>query len=229
VTDGPSTSTIFAVSFLGALFAILAVLLLVYTYVTLRLIPKIKRGLREFIGEVGPRALFEQAHYDAAEAMRQLGISPAEAAAAIEALRRDDASSGVDVDASAAGATRVIFTCEDHGRCVGCPRVLAQFEAIIAHQGEDSFDEVERKCYAHLRGQLAGDAAREGESEAARQKRLAARVVDALVAEGFALGHARGVVWATVKEDRATFAAWLDAARRNCQKLTPIQDEENVA
>lgn len=226
--DGPSTSTIFAVSFLGALFAILVALLIVYTYVTLRLIPKIKRGLREFVGDVGPRALFEQANYDPAEAMRQLGISPAEAAAVIEAQRRDGVSSDGVVNAPA-GTTRIIFTCEDHGRCVGCPRVLAQFEAIISHQGEDSFDEVERKCYAHLREQLAGDAALEGESEAARQKRIAVRVVEALVAEGFALGHARGVVWATVKEERATFAAWLDAARRNCQKLAPIQDEENVA
>ena len=44
--DGPSTSTIFGVSFLGALFAILASLLLVYTYVMLRLIPRIKRSFR---------------------------------------------------------------------------------------------------------------------------------------------------------------------------------------
>lgn len=127
------------------------------------------------------------------------------------------------------GEMRVIFTCEDHGRCVGCPRVLAQFDAIIAHQGEDSFDEVERKCYAHLRGQLAGDAAMDGESEVSRQKRIAERVVNALVAEGFALGHARSSVWATVKEERATFVAWLAAARQSCQKLAPIQDEENVA
>lgn len=139
--DGPSTSTIFGVSFLGALFAILAALLIVYTYVMLRLIPRIKRSFREFVEEIGPKAVFERANLDPVEVMQQLGVSP-------------EAASAFAQQTGTAGAVRIVFTCEDHGRCVGCPKVLAQFEAIIRHQGEDTFDEVERKCYVRLREKL---------------------------------------------------------------------------
>ncbi len=156
--EGPSTGTIFAVSFLGALFAIVVALLCVYTYVTLRLIPRIKQGFREFVEDIGPKALFERANVDPAELMEELDISPAEALAALKKRGLDDPT---------VGNVRIIFTCEDHGRCDGCPKVLAQFDAIIKHQGEDSFDEVERKCYAQLKDQLANDVARAGESEAA--------------------------------------------------------------
>ena len=207
--DGPSTSTIFGVSFLGALFAILASLLLVYTYVTLRLIPKIKRSFREFVAEIGPKAVFERANLDPVEVMQEFGISPAAATAG-------------------ASTVRIVFTCEDHGRCVGCSKVLAQFEAIIRHQGEDSFDEAERKCYAHLQDQIACDALLDGESETERQKRIAGRVVETLVREGFAVTHARGVVWAIGKDDRATFVGWLSAARSDCEKLID-QDKQEVA
>ena len=215
--DGPSTSTIFGVSFLGALFAILSALLIVYTYVTLRLIPKIKRSFREFVEEIGPKAVFERANLDPMEVMQQLGVSPIEAAAAIAP------------QSGAAGALRIVFTCEDHGRCVGCPKVLAQFEAIIRHQGESSFDEVERKCYAHLCDQRAGDALFDGESETERQKRIAGCVVEALVHEGFAATQARGVVWAIGKDDRSTFVGWLSAARACCKKLVEQVDQEKVA
>lgn len=160
-------STIFTVSFLGALFAIVASLLLVYTYVTLRLIPKIKRSFRAFVEEIGPKALFERANLDPAEVMQELGVT-SEAALAIKKGAGDPER----------GAVRIIFTCEDHGRCSGCSKVLAQFEAIIKHQGEDSFDEVERKCYAQLKDQLAEDALLDGESEIERQKRIAARVIE---------------------------------------------------
>ena len=214
--DGPSTNTIFGVSFLGALFAILASLLLVYTYVMLQFIPKIKRSFREFVEEIGPKAVFERANLDPVELMQELGISPAEVAIAQQ--RSNGTAAGV----------RIVFTCEDHGRCVGCPKVLAQFEAIIRHQGEDSFDEVERKCYAQLRDQIACDALLDGESETERQKRIAGRVVEALIREGFADTHARGVVWAIGKQDRATFVGWLSAARACCEKLTE-QDEQEVA
>lgn len=128
---------IFAVSFLGALFAILVALLIVYTYVMLRLLPRIKKGLREFVEEMGPRALFERADVEPQALMREMGID-------VVAPRGESPSSVV----------RVIYTCEDHGRCEGCPRVLAQFEAIIRHQGEDTFDEVERKSYDQLRARL---------------------------------------------------------------------------
>jgi hypothetical protein len=104
--------------------------------------------------------------------------------------------------------------------------VLAQFEAIIRHQGEESFDEVERKCYEQLRAQLASDALLEGESETDRQKRIAARVVEALVREGRALSIAHAVVWSRRKADRTTFAEWLSSARTGCEKLV-IDDEED--
>lgn len=203
---------IFLLSFLGALFAILASLLFVYTYVKHRLVPKLMNSLREYVGEIGPSAVFERANLDPAEAMRQLGVSPAEAAAAL-AKQRAFAGGAVDDSPS---AVRIIYTCEDHGRCVGCPKVLAQFEAIIRHQGEESFDAVEKKCYVQLCDQLSNDASLPGESEAERQKRIAVRVVEVLVHEGFDPGHARGVVWATGKEDRSSFAAWLSAARVGC-------------
>ena len=106
--------------------------------------------------------------------------------------------------------------------------MLAQFEAIIKHQGEDSFDEVEQKCYAQLKEQLAADALLDGESETERQKRIAARVIETLVREGFAISHVRGVVWAIGKEDRMTFFEWLSAARASCEKLIE-QDQEKVA
>lgn len=213
---------IFAVSFLGALFAILASLLIVYTYVMLRLIPKLKLGLHALIEEIGPRALFERANLDPAEAMRQLGLSPDEAV-----IAQQRAAGAVVAHDAAPGVVRIIFTCEDHGRCVGCPKVLAQFEAIVRHQGEETFDEVERKCYAQLRDQLASDALRDGESEVERQKRIAARVVEALVREGCASSIAHSVVWSRKKEDRATFAGWLLAARSGSADL--VQDEEHVA
>lgn len=203
MTDGPSMSTIFAISFLGSLFAIVASLLLVYTYVTLRLIPKIKRSFRDYVADIGPKALFDSAQLDPAEVMEQFGISPGAPQGATQQ------PSGV----------RIVFTCEDHGRCVGCPKVLAQFEAIVRHQGEDSFDAVERRCYAQLKAQLEDDARIDGESEVDRQKRIAARVVEALVREGFAAAHARGVVWAIGKDDRTSFAAWFSAARASCQQI----------
>jgi hypothetical protein len=203
VIDAPSTRVIFAVSFLGCLFAILAALLIVYSYVTLRLIPKLKKSFLAYVEEIGPKALFERAKLDPAEVMDLLGAT----------------------DPSAKGTTRIVFTCDDHGRCIGCPKVLAQFEAIIRHQGEDSFDEVERKCYAHLKAQLVDDAKIDGESEADRQKRIAARVVETLVGEGFTATHARGVVWAIGKDDRATFLTWLSAARESCQQIAGTEKD----
>jgi hypothetical protein len=195
---------IFFVSFLGALFAILVALLIVYTYVKHRLIPRIKVGFREFVAEIGPSAVFENAKLDPIEAMRQLGVPSAEAAAAIA---RQSASSS---------AARVIYTCEDHGRCVGCPKVLAQFEAIIRHQGEESFDEIEKSCYAQLREQLASDTLLDGEGETARQQRIADRVVETLVREGITPNMARSAVWSCGKSKRSTFDGWLSAARTGC-------------
>ena len=203
MSDGPPTGTLFLLSAMGALFAIVAALLIVYTYVTLRLIPKLKRSFREFLEEVGPKAMFEGANVDPAEMMQQLGIAPA-------------------------GTIRIVYTCEDHGRCVGCPKVLAQFEAIIRHQGEASFDAVERKHYLHLKDQLTSDVPIDGETETERQKRIAARVIETLVREGFRATHVRGVVWAIGKDARATFADWLSAARLDCEKFTE-QDKQEVA
>lgn len=225
VSDALPMGMIFVVSFLGALFAILVSLLVVYTYVMLRLVPKLTRGLRSFVQEVGPKAVFERANLDPAEAMRQLGVTPAEAAAVIARQRTDTTAASAF---GAPAAVRVIYTCEDHGRCDGCPKVLAQFEAIVRHQGEDSFDEVERKCYAQLKEQLATDAPLVGESEIDRQKRIADRVIEALVCEGFTAAQARGAVWAIGKDDRSTFARWLSAARFGCEAIV-VTDEEKVA
>lgn len=208
----------FAIAFLGALFAIALALLAVYTYVVHGLIPQIMKGVRSFVEEVGPRAVFERANLDPVEAMRQIGVSPAKAAATISAI----------AGPRAAEAVRVIFTCEDHGRCVGCPKVLAQFEAIVRHQGLDSFDEVERRCYVQLQALVASDLALEGESDGDRQRRIAGRVVEALVREGFKPSIARGVVWGCGKDARETFAGWLMVARASCQQLTP-KDEEHAA
>lgn len=206
---------IFAVSFLGALFAILTSLLIVYSYVVLRLIPRLKKSLHAFIAEVGPRALFERSGVDPAQMMRDLGIDVIHP------------SRGAKADAAppAPRSVRVVFTCEDHGRCDGCPRVLAQFEAIIKHQGAESFDEVERQCYEQLCALVKSDMALEGEGEPDRQRRLAAQVVETLVREGFALTVVRGVVWGCGKETRETFAGWLSAARESCQLMT-IKNEE---
>ena len=214
MTDA-STSTIFVVSFLGALFAILASLLVVYSYVMMRLVPKLKHALRAFVEENGEQSA--QANLDLIDVMQQLGVSLVEAVAASAPPQ------------SGASPARINFTCEDHGRCIGCPKVLAQFEAIIRHQGEASFDDVERKLYAHLREQLSNDTLLDGESEIERQKRIAARVVETLVREGFATAHARGVVWAIGKDERATFAGWLSAARTDCAKLSAQNDQEKVA
>lgn len=209
---------IFVVSFLGALFAILAALAIVYTYVTLRLIPRVKDGIRDFVEEVGPRALFDQAKVDPAEVMRELGID------VVHPSRQPGAATKSDTEVRVVYA----FACEDHGRCTGCPKVLAQFEAIARHQGADSFDEEERKCYEKLRDQVASDARLEGETETERQKRIAKRVIDMLVREGYAANLAHSVVWSRRKEDRATFATWLSAAHVGCESLA-IADEEDVA
>lgn len=195
---------IFLVSFLGALFAIFVALLIVYTYVKHRLIPRIKDGFREFVAEVGPSAVFENAKLDPIEAMRQFGVSSAEAAVAIAK------------QSAASSATRMIYMCEDHGRCAGCPKVLAQFEAIIRHQGEESFDELEKRCHAQLRDQLASDALIDGEGEIARQRRIAAHVVEVLVREGISLRVARSAVWSCGKSKQSTFDGWLSAARTGC-------------
>jgi len=204
----------FLLAFLGALFAIVVALLVVYTYVVHLMIPRVMRAVRAFVEEVGPRAVFERANLDPIETMRQLGVSPARAAESIPA-----------VAAQQRDAVRVIFTCEDHGRCAGCPKVLAQFEAIVRHQGAESFDEVERRCYEQLRDLVKADAPI---VEVDRQRQIAVQVVDALVREGFAPGVVRGVVWGCGKDARETFAAWLSAARSGCQKLT-TKDEEKLA
>lgn len=201
---------IFAVSFLGSLFAILVSLLLVYSWVTLRLIPRLKESFRALVGEVGARAIFERAGVSPEQVMQDVGLDPT--TAAVAAIRARDSGPSVPTP------IRVVFTCEDHGRCVGCPRVLAQFEAIIRHQGEDTFDEVERRCYAQLREQIASDALLDGESETSRQRRIATRVVEALVREGFSENAAREAVWSRGKDVRATFADWLSAARAGCQR-----------
>jgi hypothetical protein len=202
---------VFAISFLGALFAILVSLLLVYSWVTLRLIPHLKKSFRALVGEVGAKAIFERAGVSPERAMQDVGLDPT--AAAVAAIRaRDNEPSTAPI--------RVVFTCEDHGRCVGCPRVLAQFEAIIRHQGENTFDEVERRCYAQLREQIASDTLLDGESETSRQRRIAARVVETLVREGFSENAAREAVWSRSKDVRATFADWLLAARAGCRRRT---------
>lgn len=134
----------FAIAFLGSMFAIALSAILVYTYVVHIAIPRILRGLRAFVEEVGPRSAFERAKLDPVETLRQFGISPIQ----------DTARSHLPND-----AVRVIFTCEDHGRCAGCPKVLAQFEAIVRNQGIDSFDEVERRCYDQLRATIARESA----------------------------------------------------------------------
>lgn len=179
---------IFAVSFFGALFAILTSLLIVYTYVTLRLVPRLKQSFRKFVEEVGPKAVFERANLDPVETMRQLGI------------QQPSRPAGTDADVP--GVVRVVFTCEDHGRCAGCPRVLAQFEAIVRCQGEDSFDEMERRCYDQLR-----------KNEIDRQQQIAARVVEALVYEGVATTTALNAVWSCATAQRAAFSSWIIAAR----------------
>jgi hypothetical protein len=213
---------IFAVAFLGALFAILTSLLLVYSYVTLRVIPRVKKGVRGFIEEIGPRALFERSGVDPAQVMQELGI---------DVLHPSRRASGeiAAVAPPASNALRVVFTCEDHGRCPGCPKVLAQFEAIVQHQGAESFDEVERRCYAQLREQLLADEQLDGESEGDRQRRLAARVVEALVREGYSIGIARGVAWGCGKEERATYAGWLSVAREGCQKMSIVLADNKEA
>jgi hypothetical protein len=215
---------VFAVAFLGALFAILVSLLVVYTYVTLRLVPRLKRSFRAFVEEMGPRAMFEQAGIDPAAAMQQLDIPlPSDP-------RRASLPGRLPLDRRFVpdDEVRVVYTCEDHGRCVGCPKVLAQFEAIVRNQGADSFDEIERRCYDQLRDQLSSDALIDGESEADRQKRIAARVVEALVREGFSPNAAREAVWSCGKAPRGTFASWFIVAQARCRELR-AQDEEKVA
>ncbi len=186
---------IFAVSFLGALFAILAALLIVYSYVTLILIPRIKRGFRAFIEKHGSAAMFEQAKIDPAEIMREVGVD-------------------VVVPREARARDVVVFTCEDHGRCAGCSRVLAQFEAIIRNQG--SLDEVERKCYEQLRETLAASIAEE--------QLIGAWVVDQRVEDGVEPELARDAATrckptAGVYADQKDFAvAWSLATLDYCRK-----------
>lgn len=155
-----STGTIFVVSFLGSLFAIIVALALTYTYVTLRLIPKFKRGLQEIAAS--------DPNDTADELLGQLKISLDESAAAFKEPSWERVGAARAEDSKKA-AVRVIFSCEDHGHCAGCPKVLAQFDAIIRHQGEASFDDVERKCYATLCERLQSAALLDGETDNERQ------------------------------------------------------------
>ena len=180
---------IFVVAFLGSLFAILVSLLIVYSYLMLRLVPRIKRGMGEFIEKSG---------------------APPSTAANPDAFMRQ-------LDITGRGAARVVFTCEDHGRCDGCPKILAQFEAIIRHQGIDTFDDVEIQSYEQLCAKLGIDPI-QSTSEVARQRTIAARVVETLVREGIPTRSAHEAVWRQSKEVRATHAAWLSAARASCKK-----------
>lgn len=205
----------FATAFLGSLFAIAVAALIVYTYIVHVAIPRFMKGLRAFVEEIGPRAVFERMNLDPAEAMRQLGVTPTKTTSAIPGA--------VDPQRD---AVRVIFTCEDHGRCAGCPKVLAQFEAIVRHQGADSFDEVERRCYEQLRERVQSDAPIGTEGETDRQRRLAAQVIEVLVREGFTPTTARGVVWGCGKDVRDTFAGWLSAAREDWRQRTRSASRE---
>lgn len=203
---------IFLVSFLGALFAILTSLLIVYTYIMLRVIPRLKKGVYDFVAEHGPKAAFAKMEIDPMEAMREFGVDvvhPSRAAPRGDWLDMVHAT-------QQSSAAQLIYTCEDHGRCAGCPKILAQFAAIIKHQGK--LDEIEQKLYDQLRAQLASDDLMEGEGEADRQKRIAGRIIETLVREGTSPNAARGAVWGCAKEARATFANWLSAARQSCEK-----------
>lgn len=192
---------IFAVAFLGALFAILASLLVVYTYVMLRMLPRLKKSLFAFVEEIGPRALFERSGVDPQDALRELGID-------VVAPRGDAAKSTVRV-----------FTCEEHGRCSGCPRVLAQFEAIIRHQGEDTFDEVERQSYAQLREHL-GDPARVEEQRVQQ-------VLEALVARGCDdVEAAYQIVRRCARDERASLESWIAAAHNRWRHAAAAFEHE---
>lgn len=195
---------IFVVSFLGALFAILTSLLLVYTWVTLRLIPRLKKSFRSFVEEMGPKAIFDRAGVSPEEVMRDAGLDPTAAHAAAVRAR-----------GGAAQEIHVVFTCEDHGRCAGCPKVLAQLEAIARHQGVENLDEVERTCLGQLRETLG--------PQIADEKRVGEWVVEQLVKDGVDADLARvaaasarpGVTYADVKD---LIAAWCLAALEHCRK-----------
>lgn len=117
-------------------------------------------------------------------------------------------------------AVRVIYTCEDHGRCVGCPKVLAQFEAILRHQGADSLDSIERGCYSRLREQLL--------NEYDRELQDADLVIRALIEEGCDPSVAYTVVWNCAQEDRKSFDTWLVTARTSCIRLT-VSDPDSIS
>ena len=195
---------IFVVAFLGALFAILTSLLVVYTWVTLYLIPRLKKSFRTYVGEIGPKAIFERAGLTPEEVMRDAGLDPI-AAHAAAARARGSAPSGI----------HVVFTCEDHGRCAGCPRVLAQFEAIVTHQGAESFDEVERTCHDQLREKFAPQIAEEKAIGSWIVGQLAKDGVDADLALAAATAVKPTATYADVKD---LTAAWYVAALNYCRK-----------
>jgi len=194
----------FVIAFLGALFAILTSLLIVYTWVTLLLIPRLKKSFRSFVEEMGPKAIFERAGVTPEEVMRDAGLDPVAAHAAATRAR-----------GGGPPQVHVVFTCEDHGRCAGCPKVLAQFEAIVAHQGVESLDEVEHRCLDQLREKLA--------PQIADEKRIGEWVIGQLVKDGVdadlasaAAASARpGGTFADAKD---LMAAWCLASLEHCRK-----------
>ena len=112
------------------------------------------------------------------------------------------------------------LACEDLGRCLGCPRGLAQLEAIVRHQGEESLSALERSHLLRRRILLAADAPMSGESETSRQGRIVARVTEVLVDDGCSPSDVHAAVWNRGKSARKTFSAWLAAARAELMERT---------
>jgi ferredoxin len=68
------------------------------------------------------------------------------------AIHRGEMVPGASVPRAARVAeVKIVYTCEDHGRCVGCPKVLAQFDAIAREQGVDTMIPEEVRAWDDLR------------------------------------------------------------------------------
>lgn len=119
------TASIFLACFLGCLFAIISTSLLVMAYQQWR---------------------FKRAFARAREAPM---MPPDEAAAQLHAAMQ--AANTLHPSPDMAQAIGVVWVCTQHGRCIGCPEVLAQLDAIARIQGEHQLLPIERDWREHFR------------------------------------------------------------------------------
>jgi len=167
----------FVATFLGSLFAIVVALALVYTLVTLYALPRVRAMYEAAAASPTRVGLRRDGEVEVAPCAcgraQYVGDDVDDPMAFLYEIGWRFAGDGswhcpICVEQSNGERERIVFTCEEHGRCPGCPRVLAQFDAIARCQGADSMSPLEQRLWLELAAEFRDGAAAARERAEAR-------------------------------------------------------------